>query len=76
MVGEPLLPESSVRPGPESTVSEPLLVALTAVVRVFGGLVYDGLELVGLSLAEKRLFVRAVVSADGADLRFGIGGGE
>jgi len=60
-----------VRPDPEKTVSEPLLVALTAVVRVFGGT-----ELVGLSLVENRFFVKAVVSAEGADLRFGTGGGE
>jgi hypothetical protein len=45
-------------------------------VRAFEGLEFGGLELVGLSLVEKRLFVRAVVSADGADLRFGTGGGE
>lgn len=70
LVGEPLLPESSVRPGPEIMLSEPLLVALIAVVREQGGW-----ELVGLSLVENRCFANAVVSAEGADLRFGIEGG-
>ena len=70
-MGEPLLPESSVRFGPQGVVSDPLLVALVAIVR---GTV--GTELVGLNLVEKRDLVSAVVRADGADLRLGIGGGD
>jgi len=71
LIGDPLLPESSVSPGPDKIVSDPLLVALMAVVRVLAGA-----ELVGLSFVEKRFFVSAVVRADGADLRLGSEGGE
>lgn len=65
VVGEPLLPESSVRPGPGKVASDTLLVTLVAVVKGT-----EGALLVGLSIAENRLFVRAVVRAEGADLRF------
>lgn len=68
LTGEPLLPESSVKAAPEKTASEQGVVKVEDCVQ--------GAELVGLILVEKRLLVRAVVSAEGADLRFGKEGGE
>lgn len=65
------MPESSARPRPGNVASDPLLVTLMAVVRDAGGAL-----LVGLSIAENRFFVKAVVRAEGADLRFMWFGGE
>ena len=63
-VGDPLLPESSVSPGPEYIASDALLVLLSAADKEC-----EGAELVGLSLAEKRERESAVVRAEGADWR-------
>jgi hypothetical protein len=70
-IGGALLLGSSVSSGSEWMASDKLL----AVLRAASG-EWTGAKLVGLSLPEKRWRGRAVVRAEGTDLRLLSGGGE